>query len=533
MGRPSKGVGVARWLVSRTSGLLDARLSRRSFISRATLVGTAVAATGCSVITEQGSPYTRIVDCPPGTLCRDGYTEFCCVINNGLNACPSGTVAAGWWRADRSQFCFGGTRYYIDCNEVCCGPVRGDGFCAGCHPCQCADDCNTRKVHCNYFRYGQCNQWIARVGPIACRMVTCTPPYQMNIGCSPSGAVDQSTVNHNANCAAYVPPPPPPAPMAAVLPALSGATIRAAGTPAVFARHADTAVYFRELVSGSWTGWTGVGGSATSGGSAVPSGSGQMMMLGRLSDNALYQFVSNGSTWTPTKLGGDLASDPFALVHNGETFVFYRSNDRSFHWRRLVGGAWTAPASLFGIAASTPVAASTGSQIFMFGRLADIAIWYSVWSGSAWSAPQSLNGLMHSDPGAAALGANVGVFALGEDRTLWGRRFDGSVWSQWFTIAPEFYADPKAVTFGSHVYVFGRSSRFELAYTRSANLLTWEPVTTIGPSVMSDIAATVDGGTLHVFASHSKTRLGHLAFDGATWSAWEDLGGDLSLIRGT
>lgn len=526
-----KGIGVANWLVSKTSGMLDARLSRRSFISRATLVGTAVAATGCSVVVHQGAPYTRITDCPGNTLCRDGYTEFCCVINRGVNACPSGTVAAGWWRADFSVFC-NGTRYYIDCNDVCCGPRRSDGFCAGCSACQCAAGCNTRKVHCNYFRYGQCNQHIRNVGPIACRMVTCVPPYHLNMGCTPSGAVDNSTSGHNANCAAYVPPPPPSAPMAALLPGLSGATA-VAGSPAVFARFEDTGVYFSRLVSGAWTGWSAVGGIATSGGSAVPFGSGQMMMLGRLADNALWQWVYNGSTWTPTRLGGALASDPFAIVHNGEIIVLHRSANRAFQWRRYSGGSWSAVADLFGIAASTPVATAYGTQLYMFGRLADYAIWYSVYSGSGWTPAQSLGGLLYSDVGAATLGSNMAIFGLSANHTLWMRRFDGATWWPWAPMDEEIHSDPVAVTFGAHVYVIARSSRFELGYTRSADFVTWDPWTVIGPSVMSDVATTVDGGTLHVFAAHGKTRIGRTSFDGSSWSAWEDLGGDLSLIRGS
>jgi hypothetical protein len=187
--------------------LLDAKLSRRSFIARTTLLGSAVAASGVAVVACQPSPYQSIVSCPPGTLCTDGYTEFCCVINGGNNACPPNTLPAGWWRADNSFWCLGAPRYYIDCNEVCCGPGYGSAFCQGCQPCRCATDCNTRRVWCNYFRYGQCNTGIAFVGPIACRMVSCTPPYELNIGCDPSGAVDEATAGHYAYCAEFPPPP--------------------------------------------------------------------------------------------------------------------------------------------------------------------------------------------------------------------------------------------------------------------------------------------------------------------------------------
>jgi hypothetical protein len=209
MNEPSKGVAWGNWLVSKMSGFLDAKLTRRSFIARTTLVGSAVAASGVAVIGCQPSPYQSIVGCPPGTPCTDGYTEFCCAINGGVNACPPGTLPAGWWRADSSQFCYGAPRYYIDCNEACCSSNIGNSFfCSGCQPCRCANDCNSRRIWCNYFRYGQCNTGIAYVGPIACRMVSCVPPYFMNIGCDLSGAVDNATANHYTWCATYPPPPP-------------------------------------------------------------------------------------------------------------------------------------------------------------------------------------------------------------------------------------------------------------------------------------------------------------------------------------
>ncbi len=195
-----RGLALADWFVDKASGALGHRVSRRGFIAKTTLVGTAVAASGCAVVTQPGPPYQRITSCGGGALCRDGYTEFCCVINKGVNLCPPGSIASGWWRADYSVYC-NGTRYYIDCNDF-----------SGYAPCGCAAGCNTRKVYCNHFRYGQCNQWIGGTGIIACRMVTCVPPYQLNIGCGLSGAVDNATAGHNANCAAYTPPPPPPPP---------------------------------------------------------------------------------------------------------------------------------------------------------------------------------------------------------------------------------------------------------------------------------------------------------------------------------
>jgi len=209
--RPRRAVAVSDWLVRRTSHFLAARSSRRGFLVGAAVTGSAFAAAGVKFTTQPGTAYAAITDCPPGALCGDGYTEFCCTINAGSNTCPPGSFAGGWWRADFSSFC-NGTRYYIDCMQNCCGPLRFDGFCSGCVDCQCATGCDTRRVYCNYFRYGQCHQEIAHSGPIACRVVSCVPPYATDPSCSTASAVDNATAEHTSPCLTAPPPPPPPLP---------------------------------------------------------------------------------------------------------------------------------------------------------------------------------------------------------------------------------------------------------------------------------------------------------------------------------
>jgi hypothetical protein len=535
MSESGKGIGFANWLVSRTSGFLDARLSRRSFVSRATLVGTAVAASGCAVVTRPGAPYTRIVDCPSGALCRDGYTEFCCVINQGVNACPPNTIPAGWWRADFSVFC-NGRRFYIDCNEVCCGPVRGDGFCAGCHACECAAGCATRKVHCNYFRYGQCNQAVAHIGPIACRVVTCVPPYTLNIGCTASGAVDNATANHNANCAAYVPPPPPVPPMAAILPGLGGATVPVAGEPVVFARHTDASVRYRRFSGGSWAAWSNVGGSATSGGSAGSPAPGEIIMAVRLADNALWWQHFNGSTWSGlASLGGSLISDPVAVVHDDGFYVFARVGDTAIAYRRFASGAWGPWVELWGMGSSTPAAASSGGTLFVAARLADFAVWAARKTASGWVPPLSLGGSVASDPSVAALGTNLYVFARWSDATLRYRVFDevAQQWNAgWVNLGGPVSSDPTVVKVGSELVAVARNADVGMSCRRFDGS-TWTPWTSIGGDLISsDMATAVDGNTLHVFAARKGVTVLHCSYTGGVWTPCEDLGGTLALVRG-
>jgi hypothetical protein len=196
-------------LAERLGGFLAGRTTRRSFLARTTMTATALSVAPVDLLLRPGSAYAAICQCAPGTNCDcsqpccDGYTQFCCTINNGVNACPPGTFAGGWWKADGSVYC-AGARYYIDCMGEChgCG-CGGSGFCASCDglTCECAlGSCGNRHVGCTEFRYGQCHQEIACSGRIACRVVSCTPPWMLDASCSTVAQTDESTANHFAPC---------------------------------------------------------------------------------------------------------------------------------------------------------------------------------------------------------------------------------------------------------------------------------------------------------------------------------------------
>ncbi len=166
------------------------------------MAGTALAVAPSAWVMRPMSAYAAV--CGRGALCNDGYTEFCCAIY-GANRCPSGTLLAGWWKVDGHEFCGGGPRYYMDCNAGCggCG-CGGNGVCSGsCSGtrCGCAGgSCNNRKAGCTAFRYGQCNNHIRCVGPIVCRVVTCTQPWMLDGSCTRSVRTDNRTRYHNRPC---------------------------------------------------------------------------------------------------------------------------------------------------------------------------------------------------------------------------------------------------------------------------------------------------------------------------------------------
>jgi hypothetical protein len=185
------------------------RTGRRGFLTRTAVVGGALATTPVSYLLKPGTAYAAVCNCKGmacdcGSMCCDGYTEFCCTIT-GENRCPEGSIVAGWWKADTSpEFC-GGPRYYLDCNAPCgtCG-CGGNGLCSGsCSGTGCGcvgGSCDNRAAGCNLFRYGQCNQGIACVGPIVCRVVTCVPPWAIDPTCTTVPRVDEHTAYHDRPC---------------------------------------------------------------------------------------------------------------------------------------------------------------------------------------------------------------------------------------------------------------------------------------------------------------------------------------------
>lgn len=194
----------------RLGSFLERRTSRRGLLARTALVATAMSAAPLTYLLRPGSAYAAV--CGDGASCASGWTAFCCTVNNGVNRCPPGTFAGGWWKADGSAYCCEGgqrrPRYIIDCQVSCSSCASGcdrSPFCAPeCRSCSCrcsgSSGCDQRRTCCNDFRYGQCHQEIACSGPVACRMVTCTPPYQLYGACGSSSATDNATVTHNAPC---------------------------------------------------------------------------------------------------------------------------------------------------------------------------------------------------------------------------------------------------------------------------------------------------------------------------------------------
>ena len=188
-------------LTKSTSGTDGGFIGRRSFLLRVAVFGSALAAAPLRYMLYPGTALAAVVrpwDCASGN-CLDGYTDFCCQINEGgANACPVDTFAGGWWMCTdyrgRRLCAEQGVRYYVDCNAL-----PGVGFPGGC---RCGNDnCGNRRINCNVFRYGQCNTQIDGTTAVVCRMVVCENPATISeLHCSASLAIDDAVCGHEAAC---------------------------------------------------------------------------------------------------------------------------------------------------------------------------------------------------------------------------------------------------------------------------------------------------------------------------------------------
>lgn len=329
--RVEPGTSLVDRLAKKLSG---PRPDRRRFLSRVTLGATALTVDPLRFLLEPVSAYDAV--CGSENTCGEGWSVFCCTINNGSNSCPSGSFVAGWWKSDASAFCGGGPRYIIDCNQSCGSPCS----------CTCpTGTCDNRRSCCNQFRYGQCHQEITCYGPVRCRMVSCRPPWEVDASCTTASSTDNRTSDHNAPCNDYSPGWPDVGAMPSSGPVVLNhdGRIEAFGLTAL----GGTLVNVYQFAIGSgWSGWNPIGGTFT-----TPNG----VSVGRNPNGSLQAFVRGsggqitttrqgaiGTGWSAfTGLGGSFQSAPqVARNLDGRLEVFAVGTDGKLKhaWQREPGG---------------------------------------------------------------------------------------------------------------------------------------------------------------------------------------------------
>ncbi len=185
-----------------TSRMLERRMSRRGLLVRLAVAGSAVAVGPLRYLLRPGTAMAVITcsGCGGRGLCCDGWTEFCCVINGGVNACPAYTFIGGWWKCTNytgTNICHTeGVRYYIDCNRKPGERCPNGCSCAG-------GSCSHRSTCCNVFRYGQCNTQVSQTTEVVCRVIKCENPCRIYPGvCGCTTFTENATCGHDVPCLA-------------------------------------------------------------------------------------------------------------------------------------------------------------------------------------------------------------------------------------------------------------------------------------------------------------------------------------------
>lgn len=456
--------GTPTRLADRVAGWMrGSTLSRRSFLTRTAVVGSALAVAPRRFLLEPFTAYAAITDlCGPGNECADGWTAFCCSVNNGVNECPPGTTAGGWWRADGSSWCCGGARYYIDCHAGCSQPVCDgpDYICppelqltSHCNPPHCngGGTCDHRRVCVNSFRYGNCGDATTCMSSVVCRMVSCTPPYLIpGLECRSQLLTESRTAEHGAPClhqasweggATAIRPE-------TVTESPAVATVRGSSRADVFAPAPDGTLRWttQSGVLGDWSTWISL--AAPPGGfqgspAAVAWTAQRIDVFVWGNDGKLWQrFTETGGvSWSPwlRPVGDDgtLASSPAAVswgpgrtnifVVGTDGVVYERFEDHGVGWNHAWLPQGRPPA---GIAGHLGAASWGPGHIVLFARGAtDNRLWstYQVghgWLGSWFKPPGTEDGTLASSPAGASWGEGENaVFTRGTDGALYWTHF--------------------------------------------------------------------------------------------------------------
>ena len=428
----SKGVAFTNWFVMKAAGLLERKSSRRGFLIGSAMVGSAVAVAGCAPGTQPGSPYSHITDCARRRSAPTATPSSAAPSTSGLNTCPPGSFVGGWWRADLLQLLQRHPLLHRLHAELLRARPR-QRVLRRVHRVPLREVAATRaRIYCNYFRYGQCHQEIGITGPIACRVVTCVPPYliaELRVQPRPPRSTTPLPSTRPRTAARRRPPPPPP-----VLPVTVGVSSPEAGKLAMFYRGAGGNIFgFLSTGGASFQGGQ-LGPAVTSAVTSASDASG-IYAFGRGFGDALwYNRLANDAWSGPQDFGGvPLTSDPVAVTAPNAIYLFGRSQNNQLWHGHIDSGVWSGWYPMQGNLTSDVAAVSSNYGLHVFARQVDGQLWTRLLSGGAWSPWTPLGGSPKATPTAVVTAAGVNVFILNADGALWTRRYNGS-WGAWSTL---------------------------------------------------------------------------------------------------
>ncbi len=226
------------------------------------------------------------------------------------------------------------------------------------------------------------------------------------------------------------------------------AAATAPGRILAFAVGSDRQVYSLGFDGAAWSGYTSLGGIATSVPAATSLSPGTVDVFVRGADYGLWTRHFDGGSWWPwTSLGGFLRSGPaVASGWPGTVDVFAVGADRALWTTSFDGTNWLGWSSLGGVVTATPAATSARpGTLTVAARGADNALWIQSWD-QLWSGWWAVGGHLTSAPAIVSRSTDtVEVFGRGGDNALWTNQYDGA-WSGWFPLGGLLSSPPAAVS---------------------------------------------------------------------------------------
>jgi hypothetical protein len=236
------------------------------------------------------------------------------------------------------------------------------------------------------------------------------------------------------------------------------------------------------------------------------------------------------------------------FLHQYRTDVFVRGTDGGIWSKWWDGAAWHGWGSAGGSVQQPgipgggsrdvdPAAVTRAfSHVEVFVRWRDDQLYHRSWDNGRWSAWEPRGGVLRSGPGAASWAPNrLDIFVRGTDNQMWHKWWDGTRWSTWQPRGGTLTSAP-AATAGSagrlDVVVRGTDAGLWWRSLQGGTWTAWRPLGSPprsgGVSQQPAVAAWA-ANRLDVFArSTNDSHLWHRWWNGAGWSAWEDLGGILT-----
>jgi hypothetical protein len=247
-------------------------------------------------------------------------------------------------------------------------------------------------------------------------------------------------------------------------------------------------------------------------------------------------FAISGSHYTPEGLGAQhLSVDVADLNNDGWDEAIMASKGPTTTAWVTIGDLVDAPPL-----ASSPAAASWGpAGKRLFALDADRHLRSSSYNGTAWSVWQDLGtppGVpLTMDPAATSWGeGRFDVLALGSDGHLYHRAYAGTGWAAWedlggnLTSTVTIASSPAVTTWGINrldVAVIGSDTHTYHRWYDGASWSAWEDLgggCTLAPAIIANGVSV-----LEVFVRGTDNALHHRWYNGSTWSNWESLGGGL------